>query len=111
MSYTHTRDEPTAYIGDFKLRTFIVDIDNYDSDGGGNGESFIPDDAQMHRFVHVFADVIDGSGTISQYDENTASIRLLQQSNDGGGNDTEPLAEVPSDSGEGARLRVTCIGN
>lgn len=111
MTYTKSRDNPTAVIGDLKLREFEVDISNYDDDGGGDGEAFAPIDANMRRFaVSPIARVTDGTGLVATYDGTTNSIRLFGEANDGTGTASDNLTEVPSNNNEGATVTITCIG-
>lgn len=102
MTYDQSRTEPTKVVGDLTLRTFRLDITNYDDDSGGDGESFTPDDANgMHRFVHVHADVVGGSPHVANYDEDNQAIRLY---------DLDGTGEVASDGNNTATLRVTVLG-
>lgn len=107
----------TEFAGAMKVRIVDVDITNYDDGAGGSGESFTPSDAGMHRFQAVNPEVMFGEGgattvlnCVAEYDWANTSIRLLHQSNDGTGTSDDALVEVPSNSNEGAKVRVTCFG-
>lgn len=109
--------QDTEFAGAMKVRVVDVDITNYDDDGAGDGESFVPSDAGMHRFQDVQAQVMFGEGgagavqnCVAQYDWNAESIRLLQQSDTGDTDADAELVEVPSNANEGAKVRVTCFG-
>lgn len=112
MTYSQDQDESTTFFGEWKVRTFQVDISNYDDDAGSDGESFTPADAGMNRFLHVHTDVIGAgsattgmAGSLAHYDESTGAIRLYHSA----GADGE-MAEMSSNADEGALVRVTCIG-
>lgn len=112
MSYSLDEDKRVTYFGDWKVRTFTMDVDNYDDDGSSDGEAFTPSDAGMHRFRHVHADVIGAGsattgmlGSVAHYDEDTQAIRLYHS----GGADDE-MAEMSSNADEGALVRITAIG-
>lgn len=107
----------TEFAGAMKVRIVDVDITNYDDGASGNGESFTPSDAGMHRFQAVSPDVKHGAGgattvqdCVAEYDWANESLRLLQQSDSGGTDSTAELVEVPSNSNEGVEVRVTCFG-
>jgi hypothetical protein len=107
----------TEFPGAMKVRFVDVDITNYDDGSNGNGEPFAPSDIGMHRFQTVNAEVKYGEGDattvvncVAQYDYQNDSIRLLHQSNDGTGTTDDELVEVPSDSNEGAMVRLECKG-
>lgn len=107
----------TEFAGAMKVRIVDVDIDNYDSDAAGDGESFNPSDAGMHRFQHVTTTVKYGEGSavtvqncVAEYDWANQSIRLLQQSDSGGTDADAELVEVPSNASEGAMVRALCYG-
>lgn len=109
MTNTTTVDE-TEYMGAVTTRFVTVNITNYDDANNGNGEPFTPSDVSMRRFQAVIAEVQDGSGNTAHYDESNESIRLYQQEDDGSGTANDPLTEVPSNSNEGAKLRLVCMG-
>lgn len=107
----------TEFAGAMKVRIVDVDITNYDDGANGNGESFTASDAGMHRFQAVSAEVKYGEGgastvqdCVAQYDWGQESLRLLQQSDSGGTDSDAELVEVPQNSNEGAKVRVTCFG-
>lgn len=109
--------QATEFAGAMKVRIVDVDITNYDDGASGNGESFTPSDAGMHRFQSVQAEVKYGDGTattvqdcVAQYDWTNESIRLLQQSDASGSDSDANLVEVPQNSNEGAEVRLTCFG-
>jgi len=97
--------EETEYPGAMTQRFVEVDITNYDDDGSGDGESFVPADVSMRRFQDVQPKVIDGTGYVAQYDESTGAIRLFQSAGAAG-----EMAEVGSNSNNAATLRVTVLG-
>lgn len=119
MTHTLDRDENTKVLGDLRVRSFKMDITNYDDDGNGDGEAFSPDDPAvgMRRGVHILVDVI-GAGTATNtykgstaiYDEDTGSVRLYVQANDGTGTAADSLTELPSNGNNGALVRVTVLG-
>lgn len=107
----------TEFAGAMKVRIVDVDITNYDDGAGGNGESFTPSDAGMHRFQAVNPEVKFGAGgattvqkCVAEYDWSNESIRLLQQSDASGADSDAELVEVPQNSNEGVEVRVTCFG-
>lgn len=107
----------TEFAGAMKVRIADVDITNYDDDANGDGESFTPSDAGMHRFQAVIPEVKVGAGgastvadAVAQYDWSNEAIRLFEQANDGTGTADDPLTEVPSNSNEGVEVNVICIG-
>lgn len=107
----------TEFPGAMKVRFADVDISNYDSDTGGDGEPLAPSDVGMHRFQVVNVQVKPGEGSatnvqncVAQYDYQNNSIRLYQQSDSGGTDSDAELVEVPSDSNEGAMVRVEAKG-
>lgn len=109
--------QDTEFAGAMKVRICDVDITNYDDGANGNGESFTPSDAGMHRFQAVSPDVKYGEGgattvqdCVAEYDWSNESIRLLQQSDSGGTDGDAELVEVPQNSNEGVKVRVTCFG-
>lgn len=105
MTYTLEKDGPTEFVGAVKLRTFTMDVTNYDDDAAGDGEAFGPSDARMNRFLTVSVDVIDGTGMSAQYDETVGAVRLFESADLNGNH-----AEVTSNNNEGAKLRVTVWG-
>lgn len=109
MTNTITIDE-TEYMGAVTTRFVEVDITNYDDGANGNGESLVPADVSMRRFQAVIAEVNDNSGMSANYDEDNESVRLWEQANDGTGTSDDELTEVPSNSSEGARVRLICMG-
>lgn len=109
--------QDTEFAGAMKVRIVDVDITNYDSDAGGDGEGFTPSDAGMHRFqaVDLERKVGEGGATtvqkcVAQYDWSNESIRLYQQSDSGSTDADADLVEVPSNSNEGAKVRAVCLG-
>jgi hypothetical protein len=102
--------EETEYMGAVTTRFVELDITNYDDDGGGDGESFVPADVSMRRFQAVIPEVKDGTGVVASYDESADAIRLFEQANDGTGTTDDTLTEVPSNADEGATLTVICMG-
>lgn len=107
----------TEFAGAMKVRVVDVDITNYDDGDAGNGESFTPSDAGMHRFQFVSPEVKYGEGganttvtCVAQYDWSQESIRLLQQSDSGGTDSDADFVEVPGNGNEGVLVRVTCFG-
>ena len=109
MTNTTTVDE-TEYMGAVTTRFITVDITNYDDGSSGNGEAFTPADASMRRFQAVIAEVQDATGVTAHYDESNESIRLYEQANDGNGSADDTLTEVPSNSNEGATVRLIAMG-
>ncbi|AGM11727.1 hypothetical protein HCTV5_121 [Halovirus HCTV-5] len=109
MTKTVTIEE-TEYMGAVTTRFVEVDITNYDDEGDGDGEEFVPADVSMRRFQAVIPEVKDGTGLTASYDESAGSIRLFGQNNDGTGTATDNLTEVPSNNTEGATLTVICMG-
>lgn len=100
-----------------KVRFVDVDITNYDDGGGGNGEALSASDVGMHRFQNVVAQVKPGEGSattvqncVAQYDYQNNSIRLYEQSDNSGADADAELVEVPSNSDEGAMVRLECKG-
>lgn len=97
--------EETEYPGAMTQRFVEVEITNYDDDAGGDGESFVPGDVSMRRFQDVQPKVIDGTGYVAQYDEDTGALRLFESAGSAG-----EMAEVGSDGNNAATLRVTVLG-
>lgn len=99
--------------GNLYLRTFDMDISNYDDDTNSDGESFAPADVNFRRFVAVIPIVVGGGsasssameGVTAEWEEANNNIRLYHSS----GADGE-MAEMSSDSNEGTKLRLLCIG-
>lgn len=111
MAYSQTRIENTVPIGgNLRMRVEEIDISNYDDDGSGDGEPFAPVDIHMRRFTFVLALVSDASGVTANYDEANNAVRLYQQANDGSGTTDDSLTEVPSNSNEGATVKLICVG-
>jgi hypothetical protein len=107
----------TEFPGAMKVRFADVDVTNYDSDSGGDGEPLAPSDVGMHRFQVVNVQVKPGEGSantikncVAQYDYQENAIRLYEQANDGTGSTDDELVEVPSDVSEGAMVRVEAKG-
>jgi hypothetical protein len=113
MTRQINRLERPEFAGGMEFRFFEVDITNYDSDGGGDGEAFNAADAGMSRLQHVDAQVDPGTSSgansqvnaVAQYDYDTGSIRLFY-----GGTDGAELSEVGSNADEGAVVRIKAIG-
>lgn len=86
MTYELNQTDRTVQIGgNLNLRRFTADITGYDA-----GEAFAPHDASMRRFYTVFANVIDDSDLVAQYDHVNEQLRLL----DGGAEATAADARV-----------------
>lgn len=107
----------TEFPGAMKVRFVDVDVTNYDDDGNSDGEAVDPSDVGMHRFQVVNAQVKPGEGTattvkncVAQYDYQNNAVRLYEQSNDGTGTGSDELVELPSNSDEGAMVRLECKG-
>lgn len=113
MANDLNEDKRVTYFGDWKVRTFTMDITNYDDGSNGNGEPFTPSDAGMHRFRHVLVDSIGAGtatnnfeGSVAIYDEDVEGVRLYVT---GGSADAE-LNELPAAGNNGALVRITAIG-
>lgn len=107
----------TEFPGAMKVRFADVDITNYDNNNNGDGEAVAPSDVGMNRFQVVNVQVKPGEGNantvqncVAQYDYQNNAIRLYQQSDNSGADADAELVEVPSNSNEGAMIRVEAKG-
>lgn len=105
----------TEFFGPVTVTHNEMQVSNYDDEAAGDGESLIPNDVNLNRFLHVRVSVIDGQGIHATYDqsvgaEGEGAIRLFRQANDGTGTANDQLVEVPSNSNVDATVQLTTFG-
>lgn len=100
MTYSLSRVDADV-MGSHKVRVVDMDISSYET----GGESLVPSDVGLNRFINVVVQDKTGSGYVPQYDYANGKLQVFEA-----GADAAPLDEVAAATDLGDTLRLMCFG-
>lgn len=116
MTYTHigepTTEKPETYTaGPFTTKSTVIEIDDYDSAGDGNGEAFdVSKELGISRVVDWSVQTEGGDPVLVKWDNVNEAFRVYQQANDGTGTASDALVEIAAGTTLNLQIRVTFTG-